>query len=614
MVNSLHGALPMNDRINHFRTADRLYIGLCCSLFVLLCNLVARPFFEMGCVDDWSYIKTAQIFAGTGHFVYNNWSTAMLGWQIPLGALGIKLFGFSFSAARLYMFPVTFCCVWIYYAVARNSGLNSSFAVFSTIALFLSPVCFPLESIAMSDIPGLLAILLCLLMCQKAFRARTTTSTILWICTASATNVLGGSVRQIAWLGCLVLVPATMWLLRRRPGVIIAGVLSTGFAIVCIAAMIHWFNHSPGAVPERIFDSKITLHGTGHMLAQFTRAALTFQFLLLPVEVIWVHAALRRSSKLVLTSGIVFLAALVAFTFVAYSHSQTTRSWLMPFSRTIISSLGFGNIESNPTQMMLGEPFFIRTWISVALSAVSVSCTFITIAYLCITFRNYTFVSKPTLPHAPGECDAESWHTITWFLIPLLIANLVFLLPRSLSLVIQDKYLITILALTLILILRLAQKNSLDVSLLAKVILTVYCVAIVAMTHDEFSLYRARVLAANEVMATGVPSTSIQVGGDFDGWTEIEAVGRMANDQSAISVIHLPSDCSYWFAYFTPAINPRIFIMTSMPPCFQPLWLPEVQYNTWLPPYHRTIAIGTLRSPYNLEPYIVLHKDIASMN
>jgi hypothetical protein len=605
--------LHMNDRIDHFRTADRLYIGFCCSLFVLICNLIVRPFFEMGCVDDWSYIKTAQIFADTGHFVYNNWSTAMLGWQIPLGALGIKLFGFSFTAARLYMFPVTFGSVWIYYAIARNCGLNPSFAVFSTIALFLSPVSLPLESIAMSDIPGLLAILLCLLMCQKALRARTTAAAILWICAASATNILGGSVRQIAWLGSLVLVPATVWLLRRRPGVIIAGVLSMGFAFVCIAATIHWFNHYPGSVPERIFDSKITLHGAGHMLTQFIRAALTFQFLLLPVEAIWVHAALRSSPKLRLTFGIVFLAALVAFTFIGYSHSETVRSWLMPFSRTIISSLGFGNLATNPTQMMLGEPVFISTWISVALSALTVSWTFVCIAYLGTTWRAHTAVSRAALGSSQGEYDAESWHAVTWLLLPLLLANILLLVPRSFSLVIQDKYLITILGLTLILTLRLAQDVSLSIPMFAKAFLTISCVAIVAMTHDEFSLYRARVIVANEVIATGVPSTSIQAGADFDGWTEVETAGRMTDDASAISVINLPSDCSYWFAGLTPAVNPRIFIMTSMPSCFQPL-LPEVQYSTWLPPYHRTIFIGTLRSPYNRQPYIVLHKDIASMN
>jgi hypothetical protein len=604
----------MNDHSDRFRSSDRLYMGFCCSFFVLVCNLFARPFFDMGCVDDWSYIKTAQIFASTGHFVYNNWSTAMLGWQIPFSALGIKLFGFSFTAARLYMFPVTFFSVWTYYVVVRNCGLDRSFATFSTIVLFLSPVCFPLESIAMSDISGLLVILCCLWMCQKALRARTVIGAIVTLCAATATNILGGSVRQIAWLGALILVPSTVWILRRRPAVIIVGLLSTVFAVACIAAMVRWFNHYPGAIPERIFDSKITLHGVWHMLAQFARAMLTLQFLFLPIEAILLHAALRRSLKLRMTFGIVLLAALLAFTFIGYAHSEAVRSWLMPFSRTIISSLGFGNLTTNPTQMTLGEPFFISTWISIALSAVSVSWTLVCVAYLCTEWRNCAIVFKSSLDPAQGEYNPESWYAITRLLIPLLLANFLFLIPRSFSLVIQDKYLITILALSLILILRLAQDLDLKIPLFAKVMLAIYCFAIVAMTHDEFSLYRARVIAANEVMATGVPSTSIQAGADFDGWTQLEAVGRMVNDESAISVINLPTDCSNWFARFTPAINPRVFILTSMPSCFQPMELPEVQYSTWLPPYHRTIAFGTLRTPYNLEPYIVLHKDIASMN
>jgi hypothetical protein len=37
----------------------------------------------MGFADDFSYIKTALVYAQTGHFVYNGWATAMFGWQIP---------------------------------------------------------------------------------------------------------------------------------------------------------------------------------------------------------------------------------------------------------------------------------------------------------------------------------------------------------------------------------------------------------------------------------------------------------------------------------------------------------------------------------------------------
>jgi hypothetical protein len=65
-------------------------------LALLFCVLVARPFVSMGVIDDWSYIWTARVLANTGHLTYNGWATAMLGWQVYLGALFIKLFGFSY--------------------------------------------------------------------------------------------------------------------------------------------------------------------------------------------------------------------------------------------------------------------------------------------------------------------------------------------------------------------------------------------------------------------------------------------------------------------------------------------------------------------------------------
>ena len=79
--------------------------GLLCALVVVACLLATLPFASTGMVDDWSTIKTAQVFAHTGHFVYNNWAAGMLGWQVPASALGIKLFGFSFTAAPRWLLP-----------------------------------------------------------------------------------------------------------------------------------------------------------------------------------------------------------------------------------------------------------------------------------------------------------------------------------------------------------------------------------------------------------------------------------------------------------------------------------------------------------------------------
>ena len=104
------------------REVPRWWEGLLCGVAVVVAICAARPYAEMGFIDDWSYIKTAFEYARTGHFVYNGWATAMLGWQIPWGALFLKLFGYSFTAARLSMLPVDLLSVWLFYSILMRFG------------------------------------------------------------------------------------------------------------------------------------------------------------------------------------------------------------------------------------------------------------------------------------------------------------------------------------------------------------------------------------------------------------------------------------------------------------------------------------------------------------
>ncbi len=61
--------------------------GLLCALGMAVCVLIARPFAEIGFLDDWSYARTAQLLAQTGHMVYNGWAAPIVGWQAYWGAL-----------------------------------------------------------------------------------------------------------------------------------------------------------------------------------------------------------------------------------------------------------------------------------------------------------------------------------------------------------------------------------------------------------------------------------------------------------------------------------------------------------------------------------------------
>jgi hypothetical protein len=74
--------------------------ALLCSLAVLLCELVSRPYTTMGVGDDGPYILMAQTLAKTGHLAYNGWEAAMIASQLYLAEALIHFFGFSFTIVR----------------------------------------------------------------------------------------------------------------------------------------------------------------------------------------------------------------------------------------------------------------------------------------------------------------------------------------------------------------------------------------------------------------------------------------------------------------------------------------------------------------------------------
>lgn len=181
--------------------------AIACALTPFLCYFVIRPYAEIGMIDDWAYIKIAQVLAQTGHLVYNGWEAAMVGWQAYFGALLIKLFGFSFTAVRFSTVIEAMVTAFLLERIGVRAGLNAWNATLATLAFVLSPVFLPLAYTFMSDVPGVLAIVVCLFMCLRAVQAESERSAMAWICLAALLNAVGGTARQIAWLGVLVMVP-----------------------------------------------------------------------------------------------------------------------------------------------------------------------------------------------------------------------------------------------------------------------------------------------------------------------------------------------------------------------------------------------------------------------
>ncbi|MEO6805813.1 MAG: glycosyltransferase family 39 protein [Edaphobacter sp.] len=166
--------------------------ALLCALALLTCAFAAWPFAETGIVDDWSYIRTAQILAQTGHIVYNGWATAMLGWLLPSAALLIKVFGFSFTVARMSILLVSVATAFLLQRSFVRASLKDWNATLATLTFVLSPLFLPLSVIFMTDVPGILAIVLCFYGCLRALQAATTRTSAAWIIFAALTNAMGG--------------------------------------------------------------------------------------------------------------------------------------------------------------------------------------------------------------------------------------------------------------------------------------------------------------------------------------------------------------------------------------------------------------------------------------
>lgn len=589
-------AIEVHERSHSTRNA------LLCALAVAACVLITNPAANMPFSDDFSYDKTALDFAHTGHFLYNGWATAMLGWLIPWGALFIKIFGFSFTVMRLSMLPIDIATVYICHQILRRFGINSKNAVFGTLALALSPIFLPSAASYMTDIPGLLVILVCVYMCQRAVATRSDRVALLWLCSAMVVNVAGGTVRQIAWLGALIMVPSTAWLLRERRGMKIAGVLLWVLSLAGVLVCLHWFNEQPYSVPEHIIWAPVRLMTLAHLCAQIVKTFLCFLLVIFPVSVVWLSAAprLNRNAWLRFAGA---MALVISLTILAYKEGRID-TWVMPWLMFLLAE------QSSVIPGMFGMTSVAMTlWIRIAISLLVIASSFIVVERVVSRKQNKQLDSDP---------HALSWSDLAWILSPFSVSYLLILVPRGAFDQIQDRYLVGLMPTAIVLLLRLYQERvRAKLPLVSLVALTAFAVYSIAGTHDFFAESRAQVRAIQMVQSSGVPRKSIQAGFPDDGWVQIEHGGHINEPRLKVPAgaydpntddLKIPDKCKPSFMAYTPAIIPKYLVEfpwfknpLELPPpwCFVRTKYPPFPYRTWLPPFHETLYVQQLRDSSN---------------
>jgi hypothetical protein len=568
------------------------YPASLCAALVALCALAASPFAQYGGNDDFAYIRSAKILAETGRIVYVGWSSAMLGWQLALGAAFLKLFGFSFTAARLSMLCVAVVTAYLLHRTAARLGLNAWNATLVTLTLVLSPLYLPLSVSFMSDIPGLLAIVIAVYCCTLALDARTSRHATALLIAGSALSVVLGTARQTGWLGALIVVPCAALLMRRR-GVSLAGMfavwlLSFGAVLGCL----HWFSlqmystaeSAPpvGSANGQLYDAAMSS----------VRVPLELAFLVAPVLLAYGIRFFRSAS--VRARAIMFAGAglAVAF-FLLRLHGYWAYVLLVPAAITEGNYVTPHGILEMPA-IGLRPVAFPPLWRLLA----SVVCYVSGAAFLALL--------PSTLRRKKLDNEADrliSWGQLLVLLCPLALVYLGFLSLRVVAGNLFDRYLLPLCFVLAIVAARLYQDRVTPrLPRAGFAMVAIFAIVGIAGMHDMFAANRARMQAINEVEQAGIPRSELYGGFSYDGWTQIDNQGYIdVDDIRTPSGIHhisaaqkLNHPCKYWPAEFFPTIHPLYAVSYDDISCDPQNRFAPVEYRLWLPPFHGTFYIRSV--------------------
>jgi hypothetical protein len=555
--------------------------ALWCAMAIGLCVIAVRPCLEMGIADDFSYIWTARAMADTGHFVYNGWATAMLGWQIYLGALFIKLFGFSFTVVRASNAVVAMATAALLQRLYVRMGLNPWNATLATLTLVLSPLFLPFAASFMSDVPGLFVILLCLYGCIRAVQATSDRAAIQWLIFAAVSNAIGGTVRQIAWLGVLLMVPSAAWVLRRRRGVLIVTAVLVSISAVFIAGCMYWFKKQPYSVIEPLLVPPYPGAPVFFYIHYMSSKYLAIPLFSLPVLIAFAthYPVKERSARIKAAALLIVLvvgAGLCAAIWPSKLHTLS-QYVLAPFADGGITTQGYN----------LGT--FAGTRPDVLSMPVRIILTLLTFSAFLAFLISLFNASRLKKPVATDNGRQISAHALFIMLGPFTAGYLMLMVTRV---IVVDRYFLPFLCVFVFSLVRFYQTQVVSrLPLLTVLFVALFGVYGVVTLHDFLAGERAGLKAADELLAAGVPRSEIRASAEYDGWTQIELAGHLAPKKR----LHPLPPCRSWWESDDPAIHPHYELSYDLT-CFPEAEFPPVEYTTWLAPHHQKIYILRLPS------------------
>jgi 4-amino-4-deoxy-L-arabinose transferase-like glycosyltransferase len=568
---------PWRPRVS---VVDWCNILACIALFVVALAATA-PTYEMGFQDDWSYSHIAREFALNGRVTYNGWTAVMLLPQIVWSALFIKLFGFSFLIMRLSTMVLGVFLVPLLYWLGRESGLSPPFAVFATLLTSLSPLVLPMTATYLSDVPAFFLFVLCFYAAVKSWKAISTKACVAWGGWVALVGVSSGLDRQIYWLAPFLFLPVVAWNKRRNRSAVAGLGAAWLFAILAVAYFLLWFQRKPYILVEHTLDH--WMHGEVYplalsMLALAIKLVMTAGMILLPLLIGYAAAGFKAAPR-----GFTALAFVGALA-VAYAM-LTLPGYLLPSLGNIITEDGVQ--PTWPGLATMGTPPVV---LGSGIRHLLTGVVLVFCACCAGALWKHRSSTVPGLRHDPAT--------------PALVLGLIFaaalvpaLLFRSIGGFAYDRYLIPFLPLSAIPLLRYYEVHiGSRVSNWSWALLALFTMFGVATTHDAFAAARARSIAARNLELAGIPRAEISAGFEYDGWTQLEAVGYVnARQIENPAGAYRPVTCSgpqavqVWYASMMTALHRRYFVVLSRSSELVDGAASPVGYTTWLPPARRQV-------------------------
>jgi hypothetical protein len=396
-----------------------------------------------------------------------------------------------------------------------------------------------------------------------------------------ATNAIFGTARQIAWLGILVLVPSALWLFRGQRRVVLIGAATNFAGVVFILACMSWLRHQPYVIPEHVLPATFPL---GHTFAQLLYLFLDAPFLLLPLFALFLPSVWKIPRRRIVALCVLFLGYLFLAVYPSHLRGNFPLEPTL-FNGNWVSVHGMYEGVVSLSDWQSSPPLFLHTGVRIVLTIASLGGL---IALLALLAQPRGVPPAEALT-ATVPSRTPTWKQLAALLLPITLVYILLLLPRATGLLF-DRYLLPLLIFAVICLVRFYQERiQAQLPRASFVLVAIMAIYAIAVNHNMFSLYRARVALAAELRSNGVPDAAVDHGWEYNLLTELQFASHINEKEIALprnAYVQVPAPpagiCHVLWYDDMPHVHAIYGVSFQPDVCNGPAPFAPVHYSRWL--------------------------------